>query len=1064
MKRKLLWTFGILFGCLALLVIIPLTIDWGRFKPQVLAAVESATGRKVTIAGDLSFRLLPNPRLIADHVRVAGFGSAQEPLADIEELALGVALRPLFDGKVEAKYIRLGNPHLTLVTYANGTTNWARPDAAPTRASVSLEDMRITNGYVTLKDLRDGGTQTISGIAARLSLPDLNGPIAFDGNIAIDKVPLQAKGTFHDGALEIAGNMDRQLAAFSFKGRVGDVTAGKLTATVPNPAEFVARFSDKGEMSKAPALAAPLSVAADLTKAPGGIRLENLVATLDQSTLRGVLDLALSGRTKIIGAIAVDQIVSNRWSSEDTKPTEFPYKLDLPKSLDADLRVTIGRLMLEKGALANVATRFVLKKAALAVDRTTLALPGNGRATISADIKSVNGFAQVSATLSGNLPSTRATLVAFGMNSLPPVIDALSGSSTASLAGDEFTLYRLNSNVDGSQVAGTIKGKLGTARDYDVSLVIDQLDADRLRARLKSAPNQKSSDAPPANARFNIVVQNLKSGGRFLGRVAGQGVYRGAEDALDLAQFDIANAGGYRVSGKGALTRISNGPVTDLALTIAGKNAAGTVSLNGPQSQLQTSASINYAGAAVDAIGTVNAAAATPSFNLATTVRANDLSQVLNRLAAKPDPKRLPMGALAVTLRLVGTTTAAKASEITGSLGPVALSGQASLIFNGAKPDIQGSFALGDVPLRAFLGPKETGASAALVNAADRWSQDPLDFSGFAALTGKIALAAKRLTLDTYVFDAPRATLVFDGAGLALQDITAQLFGGSFAGSAQLGGGTTASLAANFSVIGVPLQKIEEGFMASQPATGTAKIQGRLSARGGSQFEMIKNLEGAGTLASEQGIIRKVNLRRLNDRMKELGTVNDFIKLGVAAVQGGETAYRYFQSDWSITGGVVTIQPINSDMDGGNVSGKATMDLPRWQVVSNILIKLDDFTQAPPFGMRMNGALTAPVTTYDFAALQKYFGVRAANAGIKAIVKGEGINPKDLFGLKKKPAETPSADQPVATENPVTAVPQQQAVPKTPEQELKDTVLQGLGGLLKKKKPPETPPPAPPPQ
>ncbi len=1064
MKRKLLWTFGILFGLLALLVIIPLTIDWGRFKPQVLAAVESATGRKVTIAGNLSFRLLPNPRLIADHVRVAGFGSAPEPLADIDELAMGVALRPLFDSKVEAKYIRLGSPRLNLITYADDTTNWARPDAAPTKAAVALEDIRISNGHVMLKDLRDGGIQNISGITARLSLPDLNGPIAFDGNIVIDKVPLQAKGTYNEGALDIAGSMEGALAAFSFKGRVGDITAGKFTARVPNPAELAARFSDEGQKSKAPALAAPLSVSADVTKAPGGLRLENLVATLDHSIARGVLDVALSGRTKIVGAISIDQIISQRWSSGENTPTVFPYKLDLPKALDVDMRVKIGRVVLEKGMLDTIATRIVLKRAALAVDTTTLALPGNARATVSAKIRSVNGFAQVSAGIVGKIPAVHTTLAAFGLNGLPPLFDALSGSSSATLTGDELTLSGLSGRVDGSQVTGKLKAMLGKTRDYDVTLTVDQLDADRLQARLKSAPKQKPSDEPAPTARFNIVVQNLKSGGKFLGRVAGQGVYRGGDDALELARLDIANVAGYRVSGKGGFTQISKAPVTDLALSITGKNAAGTVLLSGPQSQLQTRAKINYGGAAVEATGTVNAAAMTPTFNLATSIRASELSQVLNQLAVKPDPKRLPMGALAVDLKLVGTTAAANALDITGSLGPVSLSGQASLILTGAKPDIQGNFALGDVPLRAFLGPKETGAVAARIDAADRWSQDRLDFSGFAALTGTIGLTAKRLTLDSYVFDAPRATLVFDGAGLAVQNITAQLFGGNFTGSAQLGSGTIPNLAVNFAVNGVPLQKIEEGFMASQPATGTAKIQGKISARGGSQFDMVRNLEGAGTLASEQGIIRKINLRRLNDRMKELGTVNDFIKLGVTAVQGGETAYRYFQSDWSITDGVVTIQPINSDMDGGNVSGKAAMDLPRWQVASNILIKLDDFTQAPPVGMRMSGPLTAPVTTYDFQALQKYFGVRAANAGIKAIVKGEGINPKDLLGLKKKPATPTTSEQPAATENPAPAQPQQQAAPKTPEQELKDTVLQGLGGLLKKKKPPADPQPAPPSQ
>jgi uncharacterized protein involved in outer membrane biogenesis len=1077
MKRKIFWAFGLFVALLAVLIIVPLTIDWGRFKPQVLAAVESATGRKVTIDGELSFHVLPNPRLVADRVRVAGFGPAPDALADIEKLGIGVALRPLFDGKVEATFIHLDTPQLTLVTYADGTTNWRKPDEVPQqKTKISLEDIRIRNGQLLLKDLADGGTQTVSGISARISLPDIDGPLAFDGGVTISDVPLQAKGTFHDGALEIAGAVDETLADFTFKGRVGETTQGALTARIPDSAEFQARFSDSGDKSKAPALSTPLMLIANVTKAPKGVRLENLRATLGKTALRGFLDVALSGRTKIAGQLALGNVVTQDWSSGEDKPTEFPYKLDLPKKIDADLKLSVARLVLERGALQNIATRVVLKKGALTLDRTTLALPGKATATVAGTVQSINGFARVSATASGTVPQLRTTLAAFGMTSVPPVVDVVSGSTKISLAGDALVLTGLSALVDGSRVAGDMRARLGKTRDMSVTLTADRLDADRLQARLKSAPKTKTSDGPAPTVRFNIAVANLKQGGRNLGRVAAAGVYRGPDDAVDLARFDVANVQGYRVAGKGGLTQLSKKPEMALSLNVAGQKMSGTATISGPQSRLETKAQLNYAGAAVEASGIVNAAAATPTYALATSVTARELSQVLNNMAAKPDPARRPMGALTVRMDVTGSTSAAVLKNITGTLGPVSLAGNATLALNRAKPDIQGNFVLGDVPLRAFLGPADGGAVAGRADAAERWSREALDFSGLAAMTGKIALTAKRLTLDTYVFDAPRTTLVLDGASLSMQDISAGLFGGRFAGAARLGAGELPSLTATFAITAVPLQKIEAAFMASEPATGTAKIQGNISAQGRSQYEMVQSLGGSGTLASEQGIIKKVNLRRVNDRMKTLGTVNDFIKLGVTAIQGGETPYRYLQSDWAIARGVVTVQPILSDMDGGNVSGKALIDLPRWQVASNILIKLDDFTQAPPIGMTMTGPLTAPVTKYDFLGLQKYFGVRAANAGLKAIVKGEGFNPKDLLGIRKKPAapaptqtptQTPAGSETAATPAETGSAetpPAQAAAPKTPEQELKDTVLQGLGGLLKKKKPAPQPAPEPQPQ
>lgn len=1066
MKRKIFWTLGIVLVLLALLVVVPLTMDWGRFKPQVLAAVESATGRKVTIDGDLSFRLLPTPRLMADRVRVASLGAAPEALIDIDRLGIGVALRPLFDGKVEAKYVHLDRPRVNLITYADGTTNWTAADAPSGRtATVSLEDIRISNGSVVRKDMQAGGSQTISGITAKLSLPDLNGPVAFDGGVIFGKLPVQAKGTYHDGALDVVGQLDGGLADFTFKGRVGASTQGALTATIADPAALQAQLSRDGVKSKAPALAKPLTLSATITKAPGGIRLENLLASIDASTFQGALDVALAERTTLTGNISVNKLVTRNWSAGGDTPTEFPYKLELPAKIDADMKVALSQVVLARGSLQNVAAHVRLKMGTLSLERTSLVVPGAGQLSVAGTVTSVKGFAQVAASLSGTLPQVKTTLAAFGITSVPPVADSFSGSSTARLISDTLSLSSITATLDSSHLAGSVTAKLGKTRDMDVTLTADALDADRLQARLKAAPKRAHKNGPAQTVKFNIAINNLKSGGRALGRVAGVGVYKGAEDAVTFSGFDIANAAGYRVRGTGSIAKLTDVPETELSLVVAGQKMSGTVALTGPQSALRTQAKLDYAGAAVEVDGTVNAALASPAFQLNTKIRATELTQVLNRLAAKPDPKRRPMGALALSLDAIGTTASAKLNNVSGSLGPVTLSGFATVALNRAKPDIQGNFVLGDVPLRAFLGSAEAGAVAARADATDRWSRDALDFSSVTGMTGKISLTAKRLTFDTYIFDSPRAMLVFDGTGLAVDDAVAQLFGGNFTGKARISGSAVPDLAASFAITGVPLQKLEESFMASQPASGTAKISGSVVAQGASQYAMVQNLSGSGNLASEQGIIKKISLRRVNDRMKELGTVNDFIKLGVTAIQGGETAYRYLQSDWAISRGVVTVQPVQSDMDGGNVSGKAIIDLPRWQVASTILIKLDDFTQAPPIGMTMNGPLTAPVTKYDFFALQKYFGVRAANAGLKAIVKGEGFNPKDLLGIGKKPvpaADPAPAQSPSASgDSAPAAAPQasQAAAPKTPEQELKDTILQGIDGLFKKKKPPAEPAP-----
>src|SRR5258708_25830994 len=69
--------FLVALGGLAILLRIglvagPRFVAWNRFKPELAELVERATGRSLTIDGDIGFSLLPTPTLSASGVRVAG--------------------------------------------------------------------------------------------------------------------------------------------------------------------------------------------------------------------------------------------------------------------------------------------------------------------------------------------------------------------------------------------------------------------------------------------------------------------------------------------------------------------------------------------------------------------------------------------------------------------------------------------------------------------------------------------------------------------------------------------------------------------------------------------------------------------------------------------------------------------------------------------------------------------------------------------------------------------------------------------------------------------------------
>src|SRR3546814_8796256 len=70
--RIVKWVLVVLVLVIAAAVVAVLTVDVNRFKPQIVAAVENATGRKLEIAEDMKLSLFP----LGVTVKKVSFGNA----------------------------------------------------------------------------------------------------------------------------------------------------------------------------------------------------------------------------------------------------------------------------------------------------------------------------------------------------------------------------------------------------------------------------------------------------------------------------------------------------------------------------------------------------------------------------------------------------------------------------------------------------------------------------------------------------------------------------------------------------------------------------------------------------------------------------------------------------------------------------------------------------------------------------------------------------------------------------------------------------------------------------
>jgi len=179
------------FAALVILamIIVPMAIDPNTYKPQIVKAVQDATGRTLKLDGDISVSVFPwlgakvrGPVVLGN---AKGFGD--EPMLSLNEMDVKVKLIPLLSKKVEIGRIVIRNPVVNLGVQSNGRTNWddltgadkkltpaeqgegafqekslgKTPEASAPMAVV-VEGVEISGGTVTWDDKKNGQWVQIS--------------------------------------------------------------------------------------------------------------------------------------------------------------------------------------------------------------------------------------------------------------------------------------------------------------------------------------------------------------------------------------------------------------------------------------------------------------------------------------------------------------------------------------------------------------------------------------------------------------------------------------------------------------------------------------------------------------------------------------------------------------------------------------------------------------------------------------------------------------------------------------------------------------------------------------
>ncbi|TVR80557.1 MAG: AsmA family protein [Rhodospirillales bacterium] len=381
MKKVLIVIGGLVLLVIAAALIAPSFVDWNQYRDRITTEAGKATGRDVSIGGDIRLAVLPSPVLVVNDLSIANIDGGSEPqMLRLQAAEVNIALWPLLTGRVEVRSVSLVEPDLILEVLADGRRNWdfavpaERPTGAPgavidlpprrdapaeetpdqpdaeapaatVPAAVQLDAISIEQGRVLYRDATTGQELGIGSLNADVSAGSLRGPLDARGSMEIEGVPLTfdvSIGAVEGGEpvgiradlgsdagasrLRVRGMVEDWEAAPRFSGRI-ESAADDLAAAI----QAVAASPLPGFLAQRTTL--DFDLVASQTEATVGA----LALRLGDMSAEGAAMMTFGDAPEIVAQVVAGRIDLDSWLAMPAVPGRGPATAgDEPAEADAE--------------------------------------------------------------------------------------------------------------------------------------------------------------------------------------------------------------------------------------------------------------------------------------------------------------------------------------------------------------------------------------------------------------------------------------------------------------------------------------------------------------------------------------------------------------------------------------------------------------------------------------------------------------------------------------------------------------------------------------------------------
>ncbi|MDH5772401.1 MAG: AsmA family protein, partial [Rhodospirillaceae bacterium] len=571
-KKIVIGVFGLVVIILSAVLVVPHFINWNEYKSEIASQLKSATGRDISIAGEISMRIIPTPALTVGGITIANIAGAAHPeMVNLNTLQVRVALLPLLGGEVQIERVLLKNPTIHLEKLSNGQANWnfdpassekpqspgtdtATTDAGTGGTNIKLDSFEISNAtivYIDSSAPRDKGEkakeQRVEGLDLSLRADSLSGP--FEGKGRAQVLGTQVSFDFFSGSIIKGRTIPVNLSLFMVgETRInasGAITGlgsdphykGKVEINTSNLAEFIdavaGNASAPAQLGQPFSLGAMIDASADITKLD---EMEITIGDDSSNRIAGSLSVGLKDGIQFAldlkaGKINLDQILSKINGSKFSKepsiassapsvgavsgPSDKKQETKIPTNISGKVTLNISQVTLKNKNISEVELKSNIANGVIGVERISAQLPGISTFKLDGSARAGDGGLVFNGKTSvvSSKPIELASWLGVSLNDdIAQRVRQISYQSNVALNSQSLTLSGINIALDRSRISGGITLALRDRLSFGASLEIDSLNLDSYFPQTPAAkPANDNKSANDAQSGTNDTIANVAS-------------------------------------------------------------------------------------------------------------------------------------------------------------------------------------------------------------------------------------------------------------------------------------------------------------------------------------------------------------------------------------------------------------------------------------------------------------------------------------------------------------------------------------------------------------------------